>query len=139
MNPRATSCALYLSMVPSALRLMRKTHFELMMFLLVGRGIVLQVLACSRVLIFLSIAAFQSGQSECERASLTVVGSSLASCAVAIMSGSVSERKAKSSSSVRCEASGSFQSGWNHLDNPGPAPPEDRVFCLCRELAVFEA
>src|SRR6266403_1318977 len=110
-----------------------------MMFLLVGWGTVLQVPACLRVLISLSIAAFQSGQSECERASLTVVGSSLASCAAAIMSGSVSERKVKSSLSARCEASGSFQSGWNHLDNPGPTTPEDRTFCLCRELAVFEA
>src|SRR5712675_2041418 len=69
MSPQATSRALYLSTLPSALRLTRYTHFEPTTFLLGGRGTVIHVPAFSSVVSSQSIASFQRGQLEQDRAS----------------------------------------------------------------------
>src|SRR6267142_1503560 len=74
VNPLTTRQALYLSMLPSAFLLSLKTHLHPTTFFPCGRGMVVQVPACSSELILRSITSFHLGQSERDRASCTVLG-----------------------------------------------------------------
>src|SRR6266850_3830121 len=100
VNPLTTRQALYLSMLPSAFLLSLKTHLHLTTFFLCGRGMVVQVPACSSELILRSIASFHLGQSEQDRASCTVLGLPSASWIMAAITSLYPTRLAHSQRSV---------------------------------------
>src|SRR5882762_8052032 len=88
-------------MLPSALRLMRKTHLELITFLPGGHGTLDHVCTCSRVAISLSMASRHCGQSGRDMASLSVVGLPCAS--VAKMATRSSESRSERSTLSGCK------------------------------------